>query len=230
MNIDKFGVGDKSHLRPIRNPGMMARLCAKYGADFYNDIDALFWRQFWTMSEVGTKYNLSRERVRQVFNAIYGVPFRPIQLAKSKLLKNDLGRGCQLDPLSRAAVHKPNKASTVGRGLGSEAAVQKIANELGMETGPSPKKCIDLRINGHMVEVKSYQRPTKTSLDSKTEYYRFVCSKRQVRTADFFIFHAVSGDMFYIIPSGRVSPGTNYISDGTSSKFEEYRERWDLLL
>lgn len=59
-----------------------ARLRRKHGDVLLRDFEDLFTRPLWNLSQIGKKYNFSRERARQIFYELYGVGYSSISKEK----------------------------------------------------------------------------------------------------------------------------------------------------
>ena len=59
-------------------------LVRKYGAEILQDFKDLNKKQRWNLTDIGKKYGFSREYARQIYNRLYGKPYRSVRSAKTK--------------------------------------------------------------------------------------------------------------------------------------------------
>lgn len=240
MDLENYGIGESDFDRPT-NESAKHNAMISHGQEFLNDMDALFWRQFWRTTNIADKYGLSRQRVSQVFKNIYnGISINEISKAKTALLKRELRNNCQLDPVSKKESLNKDAAPTVHRGLDGESIVFKKMLSLGLNATSSNCRTIDCHVNGSKVEIKTSTSAMCTNPKARTPYYRFNVSNRQINMADFFVFFIHDDvDRFFVMPRCAVSVGVNYIPKSTKrlqksgnsakNKFAQFEDAWHLL-
>lgn len=60
-----------------------------HGKEFIRELEKTKTDKFFTLTDIGKKYNLSRERVRQIFEEVYGEPFTNYYKKKIKQYKQE---------------------------------------------------------------------------------------------------------------------------------------------
>jgi len=231
-----------SEFPPIALPPSESLWVKKYGEEILSDLQGLVDEHHKTLSAVGRKYGISKERVRQMFELVYGFKYTVIVTAKrdkkrrikfEKVLKSR-------DP--RYKVEHLKKGSFIYRGAESEKKVFDICSALNYEIKPYHSQTIDLIINGYNVEIKSAHRVTFTSKKQKTPTFHFKLLPSQ-RTVDFVVCHAVPTNQYFVIPIHEYpTSGNLYIPKTRTmewtrgktvikrvSRYYDYLEAWHLL-
>ena len=219
------------------NKKLQLGIFKRYGIEFFNDLDTATQNPFFNLKDIGDKYGLTRERIRQIYKAIYGTPFNQIKREKRKdMFATD---PCINDPRIKAA-------ETKSFGVRSELDVFKKCESLGFDVKPNCASTADLWVNGYVVDVKSAKKSFQPGLVSK--YYHFAIKSPQLKICDFFICHITSKNTFYVIPKGKIhrrKPLLNgkgasiYIRDETvksgknlyseNDNYKPFKEAWNLL-
>jgi AraC-like DNA-binding protein len=223
--------------KPLATPSQaLMRQVQKYGAEFAEDLEALKTRQFWTLTEMGKKYGITRERVRQIFKRTYGESFRTYQKKKTKDLRAELRTtGCKFHPINKLQLSK-GLESNISKGLAGEVLVAKKAQEFGYEVNGYTSTVVDMQINGYAVEIKTCFCQSKTVKGAKVRYYRAAISKKQLGILDYLIVVVPMMSAFYIIPREHLGAGPNiYIptkkstASNAQNRYHQFRDAWHLL-
>lgn len=173
---------------------MTRRLRHKYGESFLVDIEKIKdGLRFVTLDSVGKKYNLTRERVRQIFFVIYGCGVRSI---KKRI---DL-KTCKHDPRIKVAEFKEG---IIKQGAVAELKFFKKCCELGFDVKPECGRTIDQNVNGYKVEIKASYSSRRTSEGQITKHHHYSLSSKQIELADFFACYHFISDSFFIIPKNK---------------------------
>jgi len=217
----------------------------KYSDEFINDLKSLIDEHHVTLIQIGEKYGVTRERIRQIFELLYGFKYTVAVKAKSEIKKREKydDRIAKRDP--RYKVENYKKGFNQHKGAESEKKVFDICAALNYEIKPSDSLSVDLIINGYKAEIKSAHRAGITSPGAKTPCYHFQLQKSQY-LVDFIICHAVPINKFFIIPRCEYPVGghlylpsikTREWKTGRGgnakqvrvSKYYDYLEAWSLL-
>lgn len=220
-----------------RIKNFMEKLVNKYGENLICDLKKLQNSPYSTLQEIGNKYSITRERVRQIFNKLYGESFGKYTIAKSvkyKKIKEDCDMLNSINCTIEQKIADFDLGILKGKGIASEVMFAKKCKELGFDIKYSDcGRGIDFEVNGKTVELKSRHSSTRAKKSRGVSYYNVHFLKHQ-RTADFFVVHVVPQSAFYIIPSSRVMATvaipnkiTNYYNSGTG--YLEFKEAWYLL-
>lgn len=115
--------------------------------------------------------------------------------------------------------------SAVRTGTESELAVFIICKNLGYDIKMADN-CCDFVVNGHNVEVKGRK------ISDKTRAYSFDFWITQRAVADFFVFHAINKNDFYVIPKKKIK--RKYWSvciprEKEVHQWTPYKNNWELL-
>lgn len=211
-------------------------LKTRHGDEIITDLEGLKVNPFLTLDAVGKKYDLSRERIRQLYN-FYHYPhkYKKAFLQKSKEYKEMVSGdiACKNDPRHKLAEYKVG--STHRQGAKIEKLFFDRCVDLGIDVEIPCKQTVDFKINGYGVEVKS--RSGSTLLPgAKTPHYSFTIHKRQMNEADFFACYHNKTKSFFIIPKHAISTRGNITilrekSDYpiAKNKYWEYKYAWHLL-
>jgi len=195
-----------------------------------------------TLSSVGKKHGLSRERIRQLFESIHGFKYTVAVKAKGERADRRAYEKRILHRDPRYKVENYKKYSLKYKGAETEKKVFDICVALHYDIQPFPSHTIDLVINGYRVEIKSSHQTCFTRKSGRTSLYHFSLKESQ-KHADFIICHAVPVNKFFIIPKAQYpTSGELYLpsinkrewNTGTSirsveSKYYKYLEAWHLL-
>ena len=207
------------------------KLVKKYGKEFLVDFHDLEKKPFWNLVDIGNKYGFSREYARQIYKSLYHKPYRPIRTKKTKKMKE---LSCVHDPRRKYADYKKNNGN-VWKSAKTEKMFFDECEKRGFKIEIPCSKSIDIKINNHLIDVKSCFKSKHYSPLVKTKYLRFSISKHQFENANFVAcYHSVE-ELFFIIPTGWIQSMTIYISESKShhynakNRYWEFRDAWRLL-
>lgn len=238
-------VGRLSEFPPIVKLPKKNGWVKKYGEEILTDLQGLVDDHHETLSSIGERYGISRERIRQMFELIYGFKYTVIMRAKTEKRRRIKFEKliARRDP--RYKVENFKKDSLIYRGAESEKKVFDICSALNYEIKPYHSQTIDLVINGYKVDIKSSYCTTFTHKSQKTPAFHFHLRPSQ-RIADFVICHAVPLNKYFVIPISEYPKGNHlYIPQSRISEWEtgrygktpikrvshyyDYLEAWHLL-
>lgn len=191
----------------------------KYGVGFIKDIVRLNYKPFWTLQMVGDKYNMTRERIRQIYTDIYSRPLMPIATRKTKKVKKQSVIVCKKDPKYKIAEYKTNSTAHLGAKI--ELLFLQRCEEYGLSVAPACNTVVDFIINNKKVEVKS----STPKILKGTIIPRFIFAFRpqQFRKMDFAACYHSTNDSFFIIPKEKIT------SINTVSFLEEKSDYYNAL-
>jgi hypothetical protein len=183
-----------------------------------------------TLEVIGNKYNLTRERVRQIYEKYTGFHYtvivrqRSFERKRRKLNEIELRR------------NPTNKVDTYRNGFPLKGAIGEkkvldICNNLNYKVTSYGNKTLDLVINGYGVDVKSAYKSYRYNKNYSLEHYHFHLLESQ-KKADFIICYAVPINKFFIIPSSEFPKSQAiFIPDRRTKrgKYWKYLEAWHLL-
>jgi len=210
-----------------------SRLILKYGKEVVNDFKMIVNDYNLTLTEIGKRYDFSKEWARQLFKIVNGYSYSQVLKSKAFAKKVD----CvirKIDPVERAKKSKANYMVSAQ----SELAVYEICKSMGFDIIPKRDgKIYSFIINGYNVAVKVSSQSKCYTDRMKAEYYRFNLSKSQLIEIDYMICHVVPDDDFYIIPTSMLAKsGTMYIrnkktginmnKNSQCNNVEQYRNFW----
>jgi len=222
------------------NKKLQLGILKRYGIEFFNDLDRATQNPFFNLTDIGDKYGLTRERIRQIYKVIYGGPFNPVK--KDKRATLEIGDPCINDPRRKVAEYKKGLQRI---GAKSELLVFKKCKKLGFDVRPRCEQITDLWVNGHIIDVKSCTLQSQPHL---SKYYHFSIRPKQFELCDFFICHIVPENSFYIIPKEKIhrrkaflngKSVSIYIRDemvksgknlySKNDNYKPFKEAWNLL-
>lgn len=175
-------------------------LIGRYGNEIIDDLKKLRKNPFITLEQVGIKYGVTREYIRQIYKRYFGEGYGN----SCKRIEKDIS--CSSDPRNKIYLVKKN-GSNVRKGTEIEYLFTQKCLELGFNINASCKTDSDIIINGYKVEIKSCFSPQPTSGKYKRRYYRYPVSKSEVAANDFFAFYRPDLNEFVIIKNNY--KGTN---------------------
>jgi len=216
--------------------GTIIRTRDKYGIEFLKDINAVDHKQFFNLSDIARKYNVSRERIRQLYTKIKDRPFQEISILKTANRDDELS--CPHDPRHKAAEYI--KDSNIGKAAIVEKKFYEECADRSFDISFCKNGNVDLIVNGLFVDVKSAFVSACLTKGAKTRYFRYVGRGEQVKIAHFFACYHLRRKTFFIIPNNIIPKDKNNISTiyiqeikskyhNSKNKYWEYENRWDLL-
>lgn len=194
-----------------------------------------------TLQEIADKYQLSRERVRQIIgNTGAGYKFRrriKIALNHPELtnsqISEQLGVNYKTVSTYRSRQRHAIEDGFVKKGVDSEERVSEKLNNLGIEHKLMPlQHPFDIQLaNGKRIDVKSaYKKMHPKS--QRYDYYSFGIEKtRRGNYADFFILYIVPEDLCLVVPFEYAPKEMIHINTPIYSKgkFARFINNFDLL-
>lgn len=185
--------------RHIQKAYTMRNMRKKYGVQFFKDLKATHTRHFWSFADVSDRYGLSRERVRQIHEYIYGFGGKIVLRIKKRERKESEVLVCPNDPRHKVADYP--KDSLIYKGAYYEKKFMDACTERGFKVEIPCKQAVDLSVNGFLVDVKSSLTTSKTSESGSVKYHRFGITRKQRERADFFACYHGTQKCFFIIPN-----------------------------
>jgi transcriptional regulator with XRE-family HTH domain len=201
----------------------------------------------WTLQEIADKYNISRERVRQLIGNS-GAGYKPERIKSEvqshpELTNEELAARTgysesTIGTLRNGERHAIKENTLMGLGTKAEETVStKLAREgIGNKLMPHHHSFDILLSNGKRVDVKSRINksiPPSAKHRQITAQWKFDCRKsKKGDYADFFILYLWETGDFFIVPNEAV--GTCLIAFAwpathRASKWHQYHNRFDLL-
>ena len=178
------------------------RFEGKHGVGSLQQLKMMFEDPLISLKEAGDRFGFTREGARQYFEKIFGKKYGDCK-PNRKECKVRFFRGRTYE-LYVAAVSILEK--------------QKFKPELLVY-----KSSYRIRVNNFSVAAR---RMSRTRVNAKSNLY-FHTSTRGKSAADFFLCFCEEGS--YVIP-GKVMPtGITIPSNNRESKYQKYRDNWDLL-
>ncbi len=215
----------------------------KYGEELLADFEMIRTRPFYGLTSIAPKYNLTKERLRQIHFILYGEDFGEAMKRKSDAVKKEIGAvGCPYDSRTILA-NTLNHNSYRFLGAEIEKLFRDICVEKGFHVESSRGTEFDLFVNGLKIEIKSYYKGLHMPHKSKTLYERCSLSINQIKKLpfDYLAFYSKIKEKFYLIPREIIKDtgGTLYIPliesnyKGAEKRrkidYSLYLDRWDFL-
>jgi predicted DNA-binding protein YlxM (UPF0122 family) len=177
-----------------------------------DEIKKLRFEENWTLQEIANKYDISRERVRQIVgNSGYQIrgasqalslPDNPLltiselfNFAKSKIRHMNIN-------ILKSKIASQHHAVIGSIGEDGEIVVHNKLNEMGIKNSLMPfgYKFDIITDKGITIDVKTCLRKFKPHKNNKSTYYRFSIRTNTKNDCDIFIFYAVKDKRFWIVP------------------------------
>jgi hypothetical protein len=226
------------HIFPLTNENSRARAIERFGCDFLPDMETLREGKA-TLTAIGGKYGVSRERIRQLFEIVFSEKYTTTVTVKKDIASKKRKAADTEKHIFENRLNRAKKSGNSYTGLLAEELFRKKCIDLGF----SIEMCrggfaYDAIVNGIPVDIKSR---TEAALyckkGAKQKYYHFSTNKIQRGKVRFFPFYLIDEDLWYIIPSGIVKCEAFYIPKydityAGSHKYQDlqkYREAWNLL-
>jgi len=209
-------------------------LVEKHGDVFLTDLESLDTVQFWNLTEMGKKYGITREYVRQIYKKINKKPFGPVKKRKTKKRNEEMS--CVNDPRYKAAEYDPRSA--VGKGAVGEKLFYEECVQRGFKIDLLCDRAVDIKINGFYVDVKYSMATGATNMRSPRQLHSYGISKKQCKFVDFFACYHPQTSSFFIVPNRWKNSNkakTIYIPEEPSSYYcaknavFEFQNAWHLL-
>lgn len=195
-----------------------------------------------TLQSLADRYGVSRERIRQVYKELLGVPYtdclsskaktrKVIARAKKKIKREQFRQDIYLRFLTYS-----NGQAKMGTFI--EWLVYQRCLDLGYNVSVGDTRIVDLTVNGLRVEVKSRHREPITTGTSKILYYLFNIRAKQNALADYFVLYVAPKNEFYVIPNDRKGvmksrlihiPEHETYTPSSKHDIPKYLEAWHLL-
>lgn len=217
-----------------------ADLVKKYGKDIFSDLQKADSDSFGTLQAVAEKHGITRERARQIYNQLYGKPFRQKSAPTIKEL-HEKSLSCKYHPFIKCAEYKEGIVKT---GAIYEKLFWKECEKKGFAVSLYGSAEIDMVVNGYLVDVKYRRNALRycKKETSYTSYYNYHISLVQLDKADFIACYHPTEESFFIIPVTGIKKQQNkngktqiYISEKKSNSrssrnvYWEFRDAWQLL-
>jgi len=206
-------------------------IVSRYGIKILDDFETLRTLPYSTLSGMAEKYGITRERIRQLFKIVYGRPYTQSLRKKRAFAKEESAMSCTHNP--RHKVSEYVIGSLVHTGAIYEKKFLEQCESKGFCVRPILKRVVDLRVNGHLVDVKYCSTPVRTTKSSNNLYYRYHVLKHQVELCDFFACYHQGEEYFYIIPNvfftTKKCDTMIYIPEKHPHRYSEYKNAWHLL-
>lgn len=213
------------------------RLVRKYGVSIIKDLEKCRTTPFFGLSEIGRKYNFTRERARQIYFIFYEYPYT-VDLRKKRAMideeVNSLGnRYCASHPGALEVNNRLNKDT-----VNLKRKLLKALDDIGVKYTFNYRPT-EVEANGKTIAVRSCMKSNATAKDT-VEYWRFtgipkyihvvvgltpdgkeyVIPIRQVRSNT-----RINGDTIYIC----ATPGKRKYNTRSKVDWGQYVNNWDSL-
>lgn len=212
------------------------------------ELEKLRFEEGWTLQAIGDKYDISRERVRQILGnsgyVAHELRNEKIKAAPADVTNGELAEEYDLGTARlgqiRQSWYRVDGDSMLADGCAWEEwaadRLEQLGHEVELQRHGSP---FDILVNGQCkVDVKAASSTMPPSQKDKliNPRYRFVTRKSEDKEAcDFFIFITKDTEEAFIVPYDDLPmPKENVIfcwptARPTMSKYLKYHERWDLI-
>jgi len=203
----------------------------KYGPDFIKDLELLKNQPFWSIYTMAAKYEISKQRVSQLFKKIFGEPVKKYKFQKLAKVSADIG-------LLNTQCNKYHFNSKRSTGI---VRVYEKCIDLGFDTSWAAGR-VDLVVNDYRIGVSSnFTKSIKPNSQHKARYLAFVVTMSKLEHVDFYILYAAfSAERWFVIPSeisknyqGRSNYWAIYIPEKvektTKNIYWKYEDAWDQL-
>ncbi len=211
------------------------RLIRKYGEEILQDFINIATDPHLKLVHLAKKYGFTRERARQLFVEVNGIPYTEYRKKKMDKYYGEL-EAHRIDTDKRAERSVGN--NSVHKGTKTEQILYKECRSRGLNIMPLYDK-VDFKINGKKVEFKSAFRSHSTR-DVWRKYYHFTgITDNESKNLQFFIALVVPENVFYIIPKDVIGEARQVcVADNrnpppmraaTNSKYSVYKNAWHLL-
>ena len=224
---------------PTTDSGSTSRLRAikKYGQSLLEDMEYLQSGRT-TLATIGSRYSLTRERVRQLYSIFFGEKYteavrKKTSLRKERVQRDDYERNLFPNRHSRAKKSGPRYTGMIAEKLFLEKS-ESIGYVVEMARGGA---VYDATVNGIPVDIKCGSAAVLCWKRGKQLYYHFGTRKKQREIVKYFPFYLIDQDLWYIIPSKELKGEAyfvpkydiDYKGHHKYRDIQKYREAWHLL-
>jgi hypothetical protein len=205
------------------------------GDEFIKDLKAVRKNPYLTLNDLGVKYGLTRERIRQIYKKYFSAPYTKALKRKALALKEDIS--CSKDP--RNKVNNYKKGTHIHYAAEIEKLFLETCEHVGLDVSPSCDTSSDLVVNGKKVEVKSARTASQAVKGANTKYFSYNVPEREIKSCDFIAAHQPELNLFYIIPnqwkdktghSFHIKSGSFPSMRSKHNNYIQYINRFDLLM
>jgi len=155
---------------------------------------------YWGLADVARVFDISRERVRQLYRKIYGEPYTCKYKEGLQKRKNE-EISCQNDPRNKINLVPENKDAPRWKGTLAEHKFVQECKRRGLQIDFPCNAEIDCLVNGFYVDVKSAYTLMYTNKKQKVAYFRYSPTEKQFYKVEFFACYHPFEDCFFIIPN-----------------------------
>lgn len=222
-----------------RDKRIMAAL-EKYGYGFMDDMKVLE-RGESTLQNVASKYGISRERVRQIFEIFFDKKYTETVNARQSYHEEVKAKKRIDNNKFENRFVRAKKNCNTYVGIVAEHIFYEKCKSLGyyvcMKTGN-----YDADVNEFKVDVKSATHAVSMAKAGKQKYYRLSSRNKQYDIVDYYAFYIYENGAWYILPKTLLAKADKkyygfYVPkyDITYRGFhkyrdlQQYREAWHLL-
>lgn len=202
----------------ITNEEFKNNLEQKY-PDILLNLDAILTRPLWRCANVAQTYSLSREYIRQIFNRLYGTPYKAVAAQKRKEVLKGINI-CNLSFNSELTVFKDRRNSWEMIPL-VKAKCEKLGFNCSFKRNTN---WYNFKINNYKVIVRTTGKPVYLNERFDQKYYKVVLTKTQNKLLDFLICFVWTKKIFYVLPINKDSNIYKIKENSTDNK-----DAWYLL-
>ena len=212
-------------------------LVKKYGPQILVDIESLK-HSLVTLREIGDRFGLTRERIRQIYKRIYDIEYTEV-VNKRKGIRTEAHSS---ERLLRSQIENKLKRiktdSACFKGVMAEFLFYKKCDLLGYDVALRGfgKHIYDADVNGLKVEIKSCHSHKKMHPKSNQTYYHINPKQKQLNIVDFLAIFIAPENFWYILPKREFTkadsiyiPFDEKFGNGRYQYLQQYRNAWELL-
>lgn len=191
-----------------------------------DDLYKLKNNPYLTLRYIGDKYNLSRERIRQIYNQFFNTSY-----GQHKNKRND-DLSCAFDPRNKKyLIDKDSKI--VSRKYNAILKFIEMCKNRNLKIESPKNKSVTIIINGFNIKVKSTLRSNyKFSPGQKCTYNTWQLHRNEIINNHFFALYIDNTDKFVILKNkfkNKYKFKAIYMRDNKSNYRTVKNRYWDLI-
>lgn len=208
----------------------------RYGSDFMKDITAAKTRMGVTLTDIATKYNLTRQYISFMYEQIHGEKYFPLIKIKTKVMQEDLSCSCdprnQFEMSKLRGVNDSSYRNTMARSKFIEKCIEK---KISFKFNKEDKSIITINDNYNVFVLFTSIRQIQSIITYHIDVRKIQQRHPKFHT-DFIFAYMFEEDKFFIIDLNQQYTAKTFYLSAISDTREEsqykrkcFIDRWDLI-
>lgn len=178
------------------------------------------------LQDIGNKYNLSRERIRQIYNQFFNTSYGQHKIK----VEDDLS--CPMDPRNKIHIVNKNNYPWLYNKTDTEMKFINICKDKKFKIDPPTNKYTSIVINNLNVKILISCNNLLIPYKTNQKYYRYVIYKKSIKQNDILVLYRDDLNKF-VIMKNRIRGNKNSACFYMSKEKSDYRTSkniyWDKI-